>query len=115
MPFWIPSHTYKLQGEIFKETKERLSKRTGIKGKQFDKIKFAIVPRLMYSTPRYLEDGECADVIFLVSIPFQCFSNISPSDDILSDIVNDPEDLLGLDHVSKSRGFWNRGESFFIR
>lgn len=91
-PHGVPFKFVIKSGEIFKETKERLSKRTGIKGKQFDKIKFAIVPRLMYSTPRYLED-----------------------DDILSDIVNDPEDLLGLDHVSKSRGFWNRGESFFIR
>jgi ubiquitin carboxyl-terminal hydrolase 7 len=108
--FLIPSHTHKLQGEIFKETKERLSKRTGIKGKQFEKIKFAIVSRLLYSNPRYLEDGEC-------TFRFCSFnaSDISPLDDILSDIVSDPEDLLGLDHVSKSRSFWNRGESFFIR
>lgn len=47
-----------MQGEIFKETKERLSKRTGIKGKQFEKIKFASVPRASYSNARYLEDGE---------------------------------------------------------
>lgn len=47
-----------VQGEIFKETKERLSKRTGIKGKQFEKIKFASVPRASYSNVRYLEDGE---------------------------------------------------------
>ena len=46
------------KGEIFKETKERLSKRTGIKGKQFDKIKFAVVPRVMYTKPQYLEDGK---------------------------------------------------------
>lgn len=46
------------QGEIFKETKERLSKRTGIKGKPFEKIKFAVVPRASFSTPKYLEDGK---------------------------------------------------------
>lgn len=45
------------QGEVFSKTKERLSKRTGIKGKQFEKIKFAVVPRTLYSNPRYLEDG----------------------------------------------------------
>lgn len=45
------------KGEIFKETKERLSKRTGLKGKRFEKVKFAVVPRQLYSTPRYLEDG----------------------------------------------------------
>ncbi|KAF5015032.1 hypothetical protein F66182_13783, partial [Fusarium sp. NRRL 66182] len=44
-------------GEIFKQTKERLSKRTGIKGKQFEKIKFAVVPHGIYQNPRYLEDG----------------------------------------------------------
>ena len=44
-------------GEPFKETKVRLSKRTGIKGKQFDKMKFAVVQRSMYSRPMYLSDG----------------------------------------------------------
>lgn len=44
---------------MFKETKERLSKRTGIKGKMFEKIKFAVVPNIVYATnPRYLEDGK---------------------------------------------------------
>lgn len=47
-----------IQGEVFKQTKDRISKRTGIKGKPFEKIKFAVVPRASFSTPRYLEDGE---------------------------------------------------------
>ncbi|KAL3445864.1 hypothetical protein BJX65DRAFT_280503 [Aspergillus insuetus] len=80
-------------GEIFKQTKERLSKRTGLKGKRFEKIKFAVAQRLHPSNPRYLED-----------------------DDILSDIIGDSDDLLGLDHPnSKSRSFWNSSQSFFIR
>ena len=95
------------QGEIFKETKQRLSKRTGIKGKQFEKIKFAVVPRLVYSNPRYLEDGKFANRCYL--------RLLTGSDDILSDIVSDTDDLLGLDHVNKNRNFWNRSESFFIR
>ncbi|KAF7712240.1 Ubiquitin carboxyl-terminal hydrolase [Penicillium ucsense] len=78
-------------GEIFKETKARLSKRTGLKGKPFEKIKFAVVTRASFSAPKYLED-----------------------DDILSDIIG-PDDYLGLDHPSKSRGFWGKSESFFIR
>ncbi|KAL1974815.1 hypothetical protein VTN31DRAFT_5019 [Thermomyces dupontii] len=79
--------------EVFKETKERLSKRTGIKGKMFEKIKFAVVPNIVYATnPRYLED-----------------------DDILADVIVDSNDLLGMDHVNKNRNFWNRSESFFIR
>ncbi|EPS34506.1 hypothetical protein PDE_09470 [Penicillium oxalicum 114-2] len=78
-------------GEIFKETKTRLSKRTGLKGKPFEKVKFAVMPRASFSAPKYLED-----------------------DDILSDIIG-PDDYLGLDHPSKSRGFWGKSESFFIR
>lgn len=46
-----------LQDETFKDTKQRLSKRTGIKGKQFDKIKFALVQRHNFSKPIYLTDG----------------------------------------------------------
>ena len=46
-----------IQGEAFKDTKQRLSKRTGIKGKQFDKIKVALIQRPNYSKPVYLTDG----------------------------------------------------------
>ena len=46
-----------MQDEVFKDTKARLSKRTGIKGKMFEKIKFAVVPRGMYQNAKYLEDG----------------------------------------------------------
>jgi ubiquitin carboxyl-terminal hydrolase 7 len=49
--------TNDVQGEVFKDTKERLSKRTGIKGKQFEKIKFTIVHRTAYHKPTVLEDG----------------------------------------------------------
>ncbi|KAF2841356.1 cysteine proteinase [Patellaria atrata CBS 101060] len=80
------------QGEIFKETKERLSRRTGIKGKQFDKIKFAVVPRASYSKPEYLSD-----------------------DDILSDRFTSKDDLLGLDHPNKTKSIWSRSDSIFIR
>lgn len=45
------------QGEPFKETKERLSRRTGIKGKNFERIKFAVIGRLNLLKPEYLNDG----------------------------------------------------------
>lgn len=49
-------------GEVFKETKERLSKRTGIKGKQFDKIKFAVIRGgQAYSRPVAIDDGGSFD------------------------------------------------------
>ena len=47
----------KYQGEVFKDTKERLSKRTGIKGKQFENMKFALVPKSLYARPSYIGDG----------------------------------------------------------
>lgn len=47
------------EGEVFKETKERLSKRTGIKGKNFEKVRFAVVKGGQnYSRPVWVEDGE---------------------------------------------------------
>ncbi|KAI9771069.1 MAG: hypothetical protein M1839_002966 [Geoglossum umbratile] len=79
-------------GEPFKDTKARLEKRTGIKGKQFEKIKFAVVQRISYSRPIYLAD-----------------------DEILYDVASEFDDLLGLDHTDRSRGFWGRGDSIFIR
>ena len=45
------------KGEKFSETKKRLEKRTGLKGKNFEKIKFALVRRSSYSKPTYLTDG----------------------------------------------------------
>lgn len=45
------------QGEPFSETKQRLSDFTKIKGKQLDKIKFALVSRPQYSRPEYIDDG----------------------------------------------------------
>lgn len=42
---------------MFKDTKKRLEKRTGFKGKLFERIKFALVPRLSYGKPIYLVDG----------------------------------------------------------
>ncbi|KAI4256997.1 MAG: hypothetical protein LQ352_001825, partial [Teloschistes flavicans] len=67
-------------GEVFKDTKERLSKRTGIKGKQFDKLKFAIMQRSTYSRPTYLNDE---DEICAMSLR--------------------ADDSLGLDHVNRTR------------
>ncbi|KLJ12169.1 ubiquitin thiolesterase [Blastomyces silverae] len=90
-PHGIPFRFVVKPGEIFKETKERLSKRTGFRGKQFEKIKFAIAIRHGFCVPRYIED-----------------------DDILADLVTEPQDTLALDYVNKSRSFW-RSESFFIR
>ena len=80
------------QGEKFVDSKERLSKRMGLKGKQFEKIKFAIVQRSIYSKPLYLND-----------------------DDILYDQATSADDCLGLDHVNRSKGPAGKGDSIFIR
>jgi ubiquitin carboxyl-terminal hydrolase 7 len=54
----IPFRFKVIAGEVFSDTKKRLEKRTGIKGKNFEKIKFAIVKRSSYSKPTYLTDGK---------------------------------------------------------
>jgi hypothetical protein len=46
------------KGEKFADSKKRLEKRTGLKGKSFEKIKFAVIRRAAYSKPQYLNDGE---------------------------------------------------------
>ncbi|CAK4019050.1 ubiquitin carboxyl-terminal hydrolase 5 [Lecanosticta acicola] len=80
------------EGEVFKETKERLSKRTGIKGKNLEKIKFAIIRGgQTYSRPVWVED-----------------------DDILSEKL-EAQDHLGLEHPNRNRNTWARYESLNIR
>ncbi|CAK1366028.1 unnamed protein product [Cercospora beticola] len=79
-------------GEIFKETKERISKRTGLKGKNLEKVKFAVIKGgQVYSRPVWIAD-----------------------DDILSDKLG-PEDHLGLEHPNRNRQNWGRYESLNIR
>lgn len=53
------------QSEPFAETKKRLEKRTGFKGKSFEKIKFAVVKRSHFSKPQYLQDGKIAGCLCL--------------------------------------------------
>ncbi|KAJ6146967.1 hypothetical protein N7497_008949 [Penicillium chrysogenum] len=80
-------------GELFAETKKRLSVRTQIKGKNFEKIKFAVVPGHLSLTP---------SISKMVS-------------DILSDVAAGADDFLGLDHPNKSRSFWGKSDGFSIR
>lgn len=56
-PHGIPFRFLKVQGEKFVDTRKRLEKRTGLKGKSFEKIKFALVRR-PYSKTYYLQDGK---------------------------------------------------------
>jgi len=92
--FGIPFKFVVKQGELFEKTKERLQARTGIKGKPFEKIKFAVVRKSMFSKPIYLAD-----------------------DDILSDVATEADDMLGLDHIDKNgRGTgWGRSGGPEIR
>ncbi|KAI1864897.1 hypothetical protein JX265_004097 [Neoarthrinium moseri] len=78
------------EGEPFSETKKRLEKRTGIKGKAFEKIKFALVKR--YGKLTYLED-----------------------DQILFEEGGFDDDMsLGLDHVDRTRSTRN-GQEMFLK
>ncbi|PNS16491.1 hypothetical protein CAC42_225 [Sphaceloma murrayae] len=80
------------EGEIFKETKERLSKRTGIKGKAFEKIKFAVIRGgQAYARPVYVDE-----------------------EDVLSEKMQS-DDQLGLEHANKTRNTWAQPERLNIR
>jgi len=94
------------QGEKFEDTKVRLQTRTGIKGKPFENIKFAVIKKSSYPKPVYLEDGSpCCD-------PFDWSGSLQvAADDILYDVANEDEDCLGLDHADRhagSRSQWAR-------
>ncbi|KAJ9151597.1 Ubiquitin carboxyl-terminal hydrolase [Coniochaeta hoffmannii] len=80
------------EGEKFSDTKKRLEKRTGLKGKSFEKIKFAVVRRAHYSRPQYLTD-----------------------DDVLWDIATTEDDFLGLDHVDRTRAVRNGAGDLFLK
>ncbi|KAF2276539.1 cysteine proteinase [Westerdykella ornata] len=89
IPFRFPLK----EGEPFSETKKRLSDFTKIKGKPFDKIKFAIISKPQYSKPQYLDD-----------------------DEILWDLADPADNIqLGMDHVNKQRNLWGKADSIFIR
>ncbi|KAI1079311.1 cysteine proteinase [Whalleya microplaca] len=85
----IPFKFLLKEGEPFSETKKRLEKRTGIKGKGFEKIKFAVIRR--YQKPTYISDDE---------ILFDEGGNI------------EEDAILGLDHLDRTRATRNGGEMF---
>lgn len=57
------------KGEVFSDTKQRLSDLTKIKGKQFDKIKFSLLSRATYSKPELIEDGEFVQWTESIDVP----------------------------------------------
>lgn len=96
---------------MFKDTRERLSKRIGLKGKQFDKIKFAVVPRSIYGKISYLEKG----MRHLLEIRHvDIINDRACADDILSAKAS-ADDSLGIDHVNRNKGVGGKGDSIFIR
>ena len=101
----IPFKLVVKPGELFKDTRERISKRTGLKGKMLSQIKFAVVVgRLMINKPRYLEDNDVLLDILL--------------EEHMAEGNRAPENLLlGLDHVNKSRAgsFWGKAETMTIK
>ncbi|KAL1876598.1 hypothetical protein VTK73DRAFT_9262 [Phialemonium thermophilum] len=80
------------EGEKFSETKKRLEKRTGLKGKSFEKIKFFVVRRSQFSRPKPLSD-----------------------DDILWDVAASEDDFLGLDHPDRTRSMRNGAGDLFLK
>lgn len=99
-----------IQGEKFIDTKKRLEKRTGFKGKNFEKIKFALVKRASYSKPLYLSDGTS----LRPALPARCLTNLLP-DSELDELVVSVDDMLGLDHIDRSRVIRNGAGDLFLK
>ena len=96
-----------LQDEKFSDTKKRLEKRTGLTGKNFEKIKFAVVRRSAYSKPTYLADGK---LMPNTTLTYQ----LMMLDDILWEVAQD-DDSLGLDHVDRTRAMRNGTQDLFLK
>ncbi|KAF7559047.1 hypothetical protein G7046_g5116 [Stylonectria norvegica] len=88
----VPFKFLLVDGERFADTKKRLEKRTGFKGKSFEKIKFAVVRRANYSKPQYLND-----------------------EDELWNAASSDDDYLGLDHVDRTRTLRNGVGDLFLK
>lgn len=131
-------------GEVWKDTLARLSKRTGIKGKLLEKISFRVVKMGGgFSRPAVVEDGESSSPSlfrkrikvgrkeYCYQIPrtarsfgndhhhgqmtgLTCDTLALTEDDVLADKIG-ADDLLGLDHVNKARGYVGKYESLNIR
>jgi ubiquitin carboxyl-terminal hydrolase 7 len=88
--------------------KQRLSDYTKIKGKQLDKIKFALVSP--NSKAEYIDDGK------LHSMRIQNTANTPIDEIVLATMLEGRDNIsLGLDHTNKSRSFWGKSDSIFIR
>lgn len=122
-------------GEVWKDTLARLSKRTGIKGKLLEKVGFKVVKMGGgFSRPAVVEDGEFDCLLpdpprkkIKVSAQGPTEEDLESTrlmkltlglalteDDVLADKMG-PDDLLGLDHVNKARGYVGKYESLNIR
>jgi len=90
-----------------------LQLRTGIKGKPFEKIKFAVVRKSNTPKPVYLSDGE-----YPLAFTAWCHktrANMLDIEDILADVASESDDVLGLDHVDKNSRTWGRSGGPEIR
>lgn len=111
-PHGIPFRFLMVPGEIFVDTKKRLEKRTGLKGKSFEKIKFALVRR-PYSKVHYLQDGE--ELFNTLSMDQLWAETNRLTDDILSELATEDDDQLGLDHVDRTRTLRNGVGDLFLK
>jgi len=79
-----------------------------MKGKNFEKIKFAVVKRSSYSKPTYLNDGNYT----LDEATGDWLTNL---DDELFAVAGGDDGLLGLDHVDRTRTIRNGAGDLFLR
>ncbi len=111
----IPFRFLIKEGEMFSETKKRLEKRTGLKGKSFEKIKFAVVRRAQFSRPQYLTDGKQATPHPQHFLGHAGLAANGVADDILWDVAQNSDDILGMDHPDRTRSVRNGAGDLFLK
>ncbi|KAG9246426.1 ubiquitin carboxyl-terminal hydrolase-like protein [Calycina marina] len=88
----VPFHFKIIPDEKFSDTKKRLETRIGLQGKNFEKIKFAVVKKSYPPKTHYLSD-----------------------DDIIWDVAENGGDFLGLDHVDRARTLRLNHQDLFLK
>ena len=79
-----------------------------MKGKNFEKIKFAVVKRSSYSKPTYLNDG-------IYTSHTKPEGLLIRLDDELYAVASGDDGLLGLDHVDRTRITKNGAGDLFLK
>lgn len=87
-----------------------------MKGKNFEKIKFAVVKRSQYSKPQYLNDSAFLSFSVRLFVLYMTpDANLLRLDDRLWNLTSSDDEFLALDHPDRSRSLRNGVGDLFLK